>query len=47
MYLTNTGMIRGLSKLEYSMLREMCKYSNNLYNVALYHIRQYFFQEKK
>ena len=40
-------MIRGLSKSEYSMLREMCRYSNNLYNVALYNIRQYFFREKK
>lgn len=25
----------------------MCQYSNNLYNVALYNIRQYFFHEKK
>ena len=47
MYLTHTSMIRGLSKSEYSMLREMCRYSNNLYNVALYNIRQYFFREKK
>ena len=31
----------------YSMLREMCQYSNNLYNVALYNIRQYYFREKK
>ena len=29
------------------MLREMCQYSNNLYNVALYNIRQYYFQDKK
>lgn len=29
------------------MLREMCQYSNNLYNVPLYNIRQYYFQEKK
>ena len=47
MYLTHTSMIRGLSKSEYSLLREMCRYSNNLYNVALYNIRQYFFREKK
>ena len=25
----------------------MCQYSNNLYNVALYNIRQYYFREKK
>ena len=47
MYLTQSNVIRGLSKEEYVMLREMCQYSNNLYNVALYNIRQYYFQEKK
>lgn len=47
MYLTQSNVIRGLSKEEYAMLREMCQYSNNLYNVALYNIRQYYFQEKK
>ena len=47
MYLTQSNVIRGLSKEQYSMLREMCQYSNNLYNVALYNIRQYFFHEKK
>lgn len=47
MYLTQSNVIRKLSKEEYAMLREMCQYSNNLYNVALYNIRQYYFQEKK
>ena len=47
MYRTQSNVIRSLSKEEYKMLREMCQYSNNLYNVALYSIRQYFFQEKK
>lgn len=47
MYLTQTNVIRNLSKEEYFKLREMCKYANNLYNVALYNIRQYYFQEKK
>ena len=47
MYLTQSNVIRSLSKEEYKMLREMYQYSNNLYNVALYNIRQYFFQEKK
>ena len=46
-YLTQSNVIRGLSKEEYSLLREMCQYSNNLYNAALYNIRQYYFQEKK
>lgn len=47
MFLTQSNAIRHLSKTEYSMLREMCQYSNNLYNVALYNIRQYYFREKK
>ena len=47
MFLTQSNTIRHLSKNEYSMLAEMCRYSNNLYNVALYNIRQYYFSEKK
>ena len=47
MYLTQSNVIRGLSKEEYAMMAEMCRYSNNLYNVALYNIRQYYFHEKK
>ena len=47
MYLTQSDVIRGLSKEEYSILWETCQYSNNLYNVALYNIRQYYFQDKK
>ena len=47
MFLTQSNVIRHLSKDEYSMLAEMCRYSNNLYNVALYNIRQYYFSEKK
>ena len=47
MYLTQTNIIRGLTKQEYSVLRELCAYSNNLYNVGLYAIRQHYFAEKK
>ena len=47
MYLTQTNVIRGLSKQQYLMLAEMCHYANNLYNVALYNIRQYYFENKK
>ena len=47
MFLTQSNIIRHLSKTEYAMLREMCQYSSNLYNVALYNIRQYYFHEKK
>lgn len=47
MYLTLTNNIRCLSKSDYETLREMCRYSNSLYNVALYNIRQYYFVEKR
>lgn len=47
MYATLTNFIRGLSKEEYLALAEMCRYSNNLYNAALYSVRQYFFENEK
>lgn len=47
MYLTQSNQIRGLDKKQYEVLKEMCWVSKNLYNVALYNIRQYYFQEKK
>ena len=46
MYLTQVNVIRGLSKEEYFRLRELCFFSNNLYNVALYNIRQQYFKDK-
>ena len=46
MYLTQVNMIRGLTKAEYFQLRELCFFSNCLYNVALYNIRQQFFKDK-
>ena len=46
MFLTQSNVIRGLTKQEYSILRELCSYSKNLYNVGLYNIRQYYFAEK-
>lgn len=41
-----SNVIRHLSKEQYQTLRELCQLSNNLYNVALYNIRQYFFNQK-
>ncbi|MBR2520012.1 MAG: transposase [Selenomonadaceae bacterium] len=46
MYLTQTNIIRGLTKAEYFQLRELCFFSNCLYNFALYNIRQKFFADK-
>ena len=47
MFAVQSNVIRGLTKQQYSLLREMCQYSNNLYNVALYNIRQHFFESNK
>ena len=47
MYLTQSNVVRGLSKQDYAMLREMCQYSNNLYNVAVYTIRQHYFDTQQ
>ena len=44
MFLTQSNFLRHLTKSEYKMLREMCRYSNNLYNCAVYEVRQYFFK---
>lgn len=46
-YAVQSNVIRGLSKQQYALLKEMCHYSNNLYNVALYNIRQHYFSTKK
>lgn len=43
MYATQVNFIRKLSKDQLSMLCDMCRYSNNLFNYSLYNIRKYFF----
>ncbi len=40
MFLTQSNQIRGLSKEQFSQLRELCHYAKNLYNVGLYNVRQ-------
>ena len=47
MYLTIKDQITGLSVLEYQTLRLLCRLSKNLYNEALYSVRQFYFAEKK
>jgi putative transposase len=46
-YLTQKNQIRGLKAREFNALRELCRLSKNLYNVGLYTVRQYYFQERK
>ena len=47
MYLTVKQQLKHLSKEEYFSLRELSHTAKNLYNQAVYNIRQYYFQEKK
>jgi IS605 OrfB family transposase len=47
MYLTQKNQIRHLNQAEFLALGELCRLSKNLYNVGLYTVRQYFFQERK
>jgi putative transposase len=47
MYLTQKNQVRNLNKAEFLALRELCRLSKNLYNVGLYTVRQYYFQEHK
>ncbi|MBQ7475993.1 MAG: transposase [Selenomonadaceae bacterium] len=44
--LTQTNVIRHLTKWEYFQLRELCFFSNCLYNFGLYNVRQQFFADK-
>lgn len=46
-FAVQSNVIRHLSKEQYQTFRELCQLSNNLYNVALYNVRQYFFNEKQ
>ncbi len=47
MFVTQKNQVRELNKSEFLALRELCRLSKNLYNVGLYTVRQYFFQERK
>ncbi|MGL6340739.1 MAG: RNA-guided endonuclease InsQ/TnpB family protein [Waterburya sp.] len=47
MYATQKNQLRRLSKQEFDSLTALCRLSKNLFNVALYECRQYFFQERK
>jgi IS605 OrfB family transposase len=46
MLLTQTVRLK-LSDTESGILKELCHLSKNLFNVGLYTVRQYFFQERK
>lgn len=47
MYATQKNQLRRLSKQEFNALLALTRLSKNLFNVALYECRQYFFTERK
>ena len=47
LYLAVKQQLKHLTKSEYKILRELCRYSKNLRNQALYEIRQEYFKNKK
>ena len=47
MYLTVKNQLKHLSVREYQTLRTLCRLSKNLYNEALYSVRQYYLAEHK
>lgn len=47
MYATQKNQLRVLSSQEFKDLSALCRLSKNLFNVALYESRQYFFTERE
>ncbi|MGL5793641.1 MAG: RNA-guided endonuclease InsQ/TnpB family protein, partial [Waterburya sp.] len=41
------NQLRRLNQQEFNALTALCRLNKNLFNVALYEVRQYFFQERK
>lgn len=46
MYATQKNQLRQLSEQKFNALTALCRLSKNLFNVALYECRQYFFAER-
>lgn len=47
MFAVQTCFVKKLSKKDYLKLKMLCLFSNNLYNVSLYHVRQHYFVERQ
>ena len=47
MFAVKICFVKKLSKKDYLKLKMLCLFSNNLYNVSLYHVRQHYFSEKQ
>ncbi|MCB2357850.1 hypothetical protein [Clostridium estertheticum] len=47
LYGVQKQQLKDLSAKEYKALKELCFLSKNMYNVALYNIRQHYFTQNK
>ncbi|KZL88928.1 RNA-guided endonuclease InsQ/TnpB family protein [Clostridium magnum] len=47
LFLSQRQQLKHLTKNEYTILKDMCFMSKNIFNVALYNARQYYLNEKK
>jgi len=47
MYLTTNNRIKTKNKTKLNIVKELTRNSKNLYNKALFTVRQYFFNHKK
>ena len=47
MYLTQKQRLKHLDLNQYIALRALCRYSKDMYNIGLYSVRQYYFENKK
>ena len=45
MYLTVKQQVKHLSKEDYMTIRKLCRTAKNLFNEAIYNVRQYYFTE--
>ena len=45
MYLTVKQQVKHLSKEDYIIIKELCRTAKNLFNEAIYNVRQYYFTE--
>ena len=43
MFATQKNRIKHLTREQHALLRQLCHHAKNLYNVALYNIRQHYF----
>jgi hypothetical protein len=42
MFATQKNPLKGLTSKQYTVMQDLCRYAKNLYNVALYNLRQHF-----